>query len=594
MTDSNHALPIDPAALSLAMRGIAKECQYFLSTYWAGQLARAGKPVDPLGVISTLQALSAQWLAHPTVLMRAQTDVWTQSWQLWSQFNQRLWGLPATSPVAAMAPGDRRFRDPHWQDHPFFDFVKQTYLVAASALFKLTAETPGLDTKTAQKAAFYVRQFADALAPSNFIATNPEVLRVTVETQGQNLVRGLRHLIEDFDPAEGQLRPRMVAGDGFEVGRNLATAPGKVVFQNELIQLLQYAPTTAVVKRRPLLIVPPWINKFYILDLQPRNSFIRWAVAEGHTVFVISWVNPGAELRDKDFEDYAVGGPLAALDAIRAITSEAEVNLIGYCIGGTLLGATLAHLRALGDSRVSSATFFTTLLDFSDVGDLSVFIDEAQITHLEQVMQAQGFLEGRAMSNAFNLIRANDLIWSFVVNNYLLGRAPAAFDLLYWNADSTRMPARLHSTYLRRMYLENALREPGGITLLGEPVDLGRIDVPACFVSALDDHIAPWKTTFSGAGLLGGEVSFLLGKAGHVAGIINPPGPKAYDHYVGPAVDTLTAEEWLSNATLRSGSWWESWSKWIDRFSGGEVPARTLGEGLEEAPGSYVRQRDTT
>jgi len=586
--------PPDPAALARTMAGIAGECQRALNAYWTGQLARAGSSPDPLGVLPTMRALSSHWLANPNAILRAQTNLWHQYWSLWQHFTQRLWGLQPP-PVAAPPAGDRRFRDSEWRDNPFFDFVKQSYLIAASALFKLTDDTPGLDDKTAQKAAFYVRQFADALAPSNFVATNPEVLRATLDSGGRNLIDGLRHLLEDFDPAEGRVKPRMVDGSGFELGRNIATTPGKVVFQNELLQLLQYAPSTPSVKRRPLLIVPPWINKFYVLDLQARNSFIRWSVAQGHTVFVISWINPGPELRDRDFEDYVFSGPLAALDAIRDATGEASVNIIGYCIGGTLLGAALAYLRAQGDTRVASATFFTALLDFSDVGDIGVFIDDAQIAHIEKEMQTRGYLDGQEMSTAFNMIRANDLIWSFVVNNYLLGREPAAFDLLYWNSDSTRMPACMHSTYLRRMYRDNALREPGGITLRGVPIDLRKIDIPTCFVSALEDHIAPWQTTFIGAGLLGGNVTFLLGKAGHVAGIINPPGPKAYGHYTGPQVGKLTGEQWLAQATLQDGSWWEAWARWVEQFAGGEVPARVPGSGqlkaLEDAPGSYVRQR---
>ncbi|MGD9603648.1 MAG: PHA/PHB synthase family protein [Gammaproteobacteria bacterium] len=592
---SQRASPPDPAALTRTMAGIADECQRFLNAYWASHLTRASGNPDPLGVLPALQALMLQWVANPTSMMRAQQALWQQYLALWQHFQQRLLGeVPA--PVAEPAPGDRRFRDAEWRENPFFDFVKQSYLIAASTLFRLAEETPGMDAKTAQKAAFYVRQFADAFAPSNFVTTNPEVLRATLDSGGRNLIDGLRHLLEDFDPAAGRVKPRMVDGSGFELGRNIATTSGKVVFQNELMQLLQYAPATPTVKRRPLLIIPPWINKFYILDLQAKNSFIRWATARGHTVFVISWVNPGPELRDRDFEDYVFSGPLAALDAIRDATGEREVNVIGYCIGGTLLGATLAYLRARGDTRVASATFFTALLDFSDVGDLGVFIDDAQIAHIEREMDTRGYLDGQEMSTAFNLIRANDLIWSFVVNNYLLGRDPAAFDLLYWNSDSTRMPARMHSTYLRRMYRDNALREPGGITLRGVPVDLAKIDLPACFVSAVEDHIAPWKTTFVGAGLLRGDVTFLLGKAGHVAGIINPPGPKAYGHYTGPQVGTLTADEWFAQATPHAGSWWETWAAWVERFAGGEVPAREPGGGklkaLEDAPGSYVRKRD--
>ena len=593
MTEKRPVAPVDPAALANTMSSISGECQRFLNQYWAGQLARTNTAPDPLGVIPALQTLYQQWLSHPDSLARAQANLFQQYLGLWQNFAQRLWGLK-TEPMVAPAPGDKRFRDSEWQTNPFFDFVKQSYLIAANAMVKMSAETPDLDPHVARKAAFYVRQFADALAPTNFVATNPEVLRTTLESGGRNLVDGLRHLLEDFDPVHGTVKPRMVDDSQFELGENVATSPGKVVFRNELMEIIQYAPSTERVKRRPLLIIPPWINKFYILDLQPKNSFIKWAVAQGHSVFVISWVNPGPELKDKDFEDYVFGGPLAALDALEEITGESSFNVIGYCIGGTLLGATLARLRAHGDTRVASATFFTALLDFSEVGDLSVFIDDEQIRNIEATTGARGFLEGREMAAAFNMIRANDLIWSFVVNNYLLGRAPAAFDLLFWNSDSTRMPARMLSTYLRRMYRDNALREPGGISIQGEPVDLRRIDIPVCFVSAVEDHIAPWKSTYLGAQVLKGPVDFILGKAGHVAGIINPPGPRAYDHYTGARVGKDSPEAWLEAATLQKGSWWDTWAKWIDKHSGGEVAARTpggKGKTLGDAPGSYVRVR---
>lgn len=594
MKTSAPPVVIEPEALTQAMGGIAEETRRFLDHYWQGQIARSAQAPDPLGVMPALQALQQQWLQHPEAVAKAQAGFMQQYLELWQSFAQRLWGL-APAPIVTPAPGDKRFKDQEWQANPFFDFVKQSYLIGANALVKMVADTPGMDEKTARKAAFYVRQFSDALAPTNFIATNPEVLRTTVESGGRNLIEGLKHLLEDFDPTKGVVKPRMVDGSGFELGQNIGATPGKVIFRNEMMELLQFDPTTPTVRKRPLLIMPPWINKFYVLDLQPKNSFIRWAVNQGHTVFVISWVNPGPEMKDKDFEDYVFAGPLAALDAIEKATGETSFNIIGYCIGGTLLGAALAWLCAQGDTRIASATFFTALLDFSDVGDLGVFIDEEQLTALEETLQTRGYLDGSEMAAAFNLIRANDLIWSFVVNNYLLGRAPAAFDLLFWNSDSTRLPAKMLSTYLRKMYMENALRQPGGISLRGEPVDLGCVDIPACFVSAVEDHIAPWKSTFLGAQALASNVHFILGKAGHVAGIINPPGPKAYDHYTGPAIHGLKPEEWLAKASLQKGSWWEAWDKWVAQYADGEVPARHPGDGklvpLGDAPGTYVRIR---
>ena len=341
--------------------------------------------------------------------------------------------------------------------------------------------------------------------------------------------------------------------------------------------------------------MPPWINKYYILDLQPRNSLIKWAVDQGLTVFVISWVNPDERLAEKDFDDYVREGPLAALDAIEAATGERSINAIGYCLGGTLLAATLALMQARGDDRIHAATFFTAMLDFAAPGDLGVFIDEDQIKTLEQTMHERGYLDGAEMATTFNMLRANDLIWSFVVNNYLLGKQPVAFDLLYWNSDSTRMPARMHSTYLRKMYLENAFCKPGGISVDGTPIDLRQVSIPTCFISAVEDHIAPWKSTFAGATLFSGPVDFILSKAGHIAGIVNPPGPRQYGHYTGPTPRGLTADEWLAQATNYDESWWPKWASWIGALSGEQVPARIPGSGqlqvIEDAPGSYVSQR---
>jgi polyhydroxyalkanoate synthase len=548
---------------------------------------------DPMGIFASFQMLGLKLLGDPMPLWRAHLEAARQGMAAWQHAVERTFGVARET--GADGAGDRRFRDPEWQANPLFEFIRSTYQIYADALLKLALDADGLDDKTAKKVEFYTRQFIDAMAPTNFALTNPEVLRATVESGGANLVDGLRHFLEDIDPATGQLRTRMVDKTGFRLGENIAASPGAVVFQNELMQLIQYTPSTARVRRRPLLITPPWINKFYVLDLQPRNSFIRWAVERGHTVFVISWVNPDASLRDKDFEDYMLEGPIAALDAIEQATGEREINAIGYCIGGTLLGATLAWLRARGDTRIQCATFFTAMLDFAEPGDLGVFIDEQQISHLEQTMARSGYLDGKEMASTFNLLRANDLIWSFVVNNYLLGKNPAPFDLLFWNSDSTRMPACMHSTYLRNMYQENLLCQPGGMTLVGTPIDLRAIDIPTCFVSTIEDHIAPWKSTYRGAQVLGGEVSFILGRAGHVAGIINPPGPRAYGHFIGPAPRAQTADEWLAAAQPLADSWWTTWDEWVVQHAGGEVAAREPGAGalpaLEPAPGSYVKRR---
>ncbi|MBI5614681.1 MAG: class I poly(R)-hydroxyalkanoic acid synthase [Gammaproteobacteria bacterium] len=594
MAENESQAPFDPVDLAKAVMQVAQQTQHTLLEF-ANQRHAAPVNPDPLGVLPVFQTFLMKLMGDPAAIFEAQMNAWTEYLRIWQQTARHFAG--ADAPDALATPkGDRRFRDPQWTENPFFDYLKQVYLLVAETVMQLVSRgKAGLDPKTAHKLEFYSRQIVDALAPNNFLMTNPEVIRKTLETGGSNLVHGLQNFLRDIDPKNGSLHVKMVDTAAFELGRNIATTRGAVVFQNDLMQLIQFEPATREVYRRPLLITPPWINKFYILDLQPRNSFIKWAVDRGYTVFVVSWVNPGAELAEKDFENYVFEGPLAALDAIEKATGERDINCIGYCIGGTLLGTALAYLRATGDTRVQSATFFTSLLDFSDVGDIGVFVDEEQVSHLEDEMNERGFLDGSEMASAFNMIRANDLIWSFVINNYLLGKDPAAFDLLFWNADSTRMPARMHSTYLRKMYLQNALREPGGLVIGDEPIDLRKIDVPACFVSTVEDHIAPWKTTYLGAQLLSGPVEFLLGKAGHVAGIVNPPGPKQYGHFTGPAPVGLTSEQWLARATAQEGSWWLRWAEFIERFAGDKVPARIPGTGtlpiIEPAPGSYVKVR---
>jgi len=419
------------------------------------------------------------------------------------------------------------------------------------------------------------------------------VLQTTIETGGENLLRGLTNLLDDLERGRGQLAVTMTDLKAFRLGESVAATPGKVIFQNELMQLIQYAPSTPEVKRRPLVIVPPWINKFYVLDLRPKNSFIKWAVDQGHTVFVISWVNPDRRLAHKRFEDYMLEGPLAALTAIEAAAGEREVNAIGYCLGGTLLAATLAYLAAQNDDRIRSATYLGTLVDFTDVGDMAVFIDEEQLAVLEKRMRRRGYLEGRDMALAFNMLRANDLIWSFVISNYLLGKQPIPFDLLYWNADSTRMPATMHSFYLRNMYHENRLAIPGGISLAGVPIDLRRIETPTFILSTREDHIAPWQSTYAATRLYQGPIKFVLADSGHIAGMISPPGSK-YGHWQNTNLPKTPAE-WFETASLVKSSWWPTWEEWISGHSGGSVKAREPGGGLsqpiEDAPGSYVRAR---
>jgi len=545
---------------------------------------------DELGIAKAYMDLYSRMLMDPSALTAATINFWIDSMRLWQSAWLRMLGQEP-APVAQPAKGDARFRDEQWSDNFLFDYIKQSYLIAARHIQHAVAGVQGLPEDSQKKVAFFTRQYVDALAPSNFAATNPQVLRETLATGGQNLVKGLANLLADIEKGDGQLRISMTDESAFQLGRNVATTPGRVVFQNDLLQLIQYAPTTGTVFRRPLLIIPPWINKYYILDLRESNSFIRWAVGQGHTVFVVSWVNPDARLAQKGFDDYLTEGAVAAMDEVMRATGEDRLNVIGYCLGGTLLGCTLAWLAAKGDARVASATFFVSLLDFSQPGELGVFIDEQQVANLERRMNERGFLEGSEMASTFNLLRANDLVWSFVVNNYLLGKDPFPFDLLYWNSDSTRMPARMHSFYLRNMYIKNLLGVPGGIELAGVPIDLSRAKAPAYFISTAEDHIAPWQTTYRGARYLGGPVRFVLGGSGHIAGIVNPPSAKKYHYWTNDDFPS-TPEDWYEGATQHPGSWWEDWQRWIAAHNGDErVPARTPASAIEDAPGSYAMLR---
>jgi polyhydroxyalkanoate synthase subunit PhaC len=531
--------------------------------------------------------------ADPSGMVSAQMEYWRDISTLWQRMGQRALGLDV-EPVVSPERSDRRFKDEAWTENPIFDFIKQSYLLSSRHLASTVPQSEGDDDKRAQQLEFHTRQFVDAMSPSNFVATNPEVLRETVASGGQNLVDGLRNLLSDLKRGNGQLRIKMTDLDKFKVGENIGTSAGKVVYETPLMQLIQYSPTTPQVYTRPILIMPPWINKFYILDLQPKNSFIRWAVEQGHTVFVISWVNPGSELAEKSFDDYLTEGSLAALDAIAEATGVKDVNLVGYCLGGTLLACTLAHLAAKGDKRAKSATYFASLADFSNPGELGLFIDEEHISVIESQMEKDGYLDGATMATTFNSLRANDLIWSFVVNNYLMGKEPLPFDLLYWNSDSTRMPRAMHSFYLRQMYLENRLMQPGGISLLGTPIDLRQITTPTYIVSTKDDHIAPWKSTYSVTQLYGGSTRFVLGGSGHIAGIINPPSANKYGHWINSELPP-TPDEWLEGATQKDGSWWTDWQKWVRRYGGKKVASRTPGDGklepIEDTPGRYVLVR---
>ena len=552
-----------------------------------------GSAMEPLRriLLPPFVELVRSILRDPRGLIEAQTQLWQGQMALMGATAQRLLGNPV-APVIEPRRGDRRFRDAAWTESVAFDFIKQSYLLVAQYVQTVMKGGQDIDREDAARAAFYAGQVVDAMAPTNFPMINPEVLRATVESGGQNLIRGLRNLLADLERGRGSLRATVTDRSAFTVGDNIACTPGKVVYQNDLIQLIQYAPSTDTVFERPLLFVPPWINKFYVLDLQPKNSLVKWAVDQGHTVFMISWVNPDERLRHKGFESYISEGILDALSAIERATGERQVNVVAYCIGGILMGAALAHMAATRDDRVASSTMLTTLYDFTDVGEVSVFIGEREIAYLESVMEDKGYFEGERMASSFSTIRANDLVWNVLIQNYLLGRDPVPFDMLYWADDNTRMPARMHSFYLRNMYLHNRLREPGGITLLDTPLDLGKIDVPTYFLSTANDHIAPWKSTYRGSTLLGGPVKFVLGGSGHIAGVINPAGSSKYGYWTGDSLPT-EPDRWLEKAQKHQGSWWPDWHTWLEPHTGARVPRRTPGDGelepIEDAPGSYVR-----
>ncbi len=585
----------DPALVGRSMADIAERSQRLVAD-WLKRQPQEEHEVDPLNIGSAFMEMTARLMANPARIMQAQIGFWQDYMTLWQNTARRIMGMPS-EPVIDASATDRRFKDDAWRENEVFDFIKQSYLLSARYVQDVVTHVDGLDPKTAQKVDFYARQFIDAMSPSNFLLTNPEVLRKTAETGGENLLKGLSNLLTDLEAGKGKLHIKMTDMDAFKLGQNIGVSPGKVVFQNDLMQLIQYSPSTDKVLKRPLLIAPPWINKFYILDLRPRNSFVRWAVAQGHTVFMISWVNPDEHLAEKGFEDYMQEGYLAALDAIEQATGEREVDAIGYCLGGTLLASTLAYMATKQDDRIKTATFFVTMMDFQEAGELGVFIDEEQLQALEEKMNKRGYLEGSEMATTFNMLRANDLIWSFVVNNYLLGNEPFPFDLLYWNSNSTRMPARMHSFYLRKMYQENLLAQPGGISLSGVPIDLRKIKTPAYFLSTREDHIAPWKSTYRGTQLLSGPKQFVLAASGHIAGVVNPPESGKYSHWINEALPP-DPEAWLAGGTEMAGSWWPDWHRWVGAQGSKEmVPARVPGDGklkaIEDAPGSYVQVKQS-
>jgi polyhydroxyalkanoate synthase len=561
-----------------------------LRQFWQANPCSRVVPLDPAEIFRAFQVMWFDALANPGPAWSNALDFVQKYTQILTGTTLKCWGSDGDiPPVVEPAKGDKRFSAPDWQLNPLFDFLKQSYLLVATTLLQAASEKEGLTVKQQRKLVFYVRQFLDAISPTNTLFTNPQVLHETMQSGGQNLIRGMEHLTRDIQA--GQVK--MTDTDAFCPGRNLATTPGQVVYRNKLIELIQYAPSTEKVYAIPLLLLPPWINKYYILDMQSQNSLIKFLVEQGYTVFVVSWKNPDASMEETNFEDYLTLGLIAALDVIKEITSAPQINAVGYCIGGTLLATALSYLTARGDTTINAATFLVTLLDFSEVGESCVFLDEPQIEAIEEQMMQHGYLDSRAMASMFNMLRANDLIWSNIINNYLMGKEPAAFDLLYWNNDGTRMARAAHAFYLRNTYLENNLIKPNKIVLRDIPIDLSRIRQDIYAVGTQQDHIVPWQSAWRISQLVSGSVRFVLAGSGHIAGVISPP-HKERSYWINEK-DTETAEQWLEGAEQSQGSWWTDWGKWLSSRSGEQVPAPSMGCAthlpITPAPGVYVLEK---
>lgn len=553
-------------------------------------------PIDPLAVQQASAELWGHYMRHPSRLVEMQLKYAEDMSNLWQESARKFMGEGPQTICTGPPSGDRRFRDPVWHENPGFDFLRQSYLMTRDWIQGALNDAHELSEDDRRKLEFYTRQFLDALAPNNFALTNPEVIRETLRTGGDNLIKGMQNLIEDMKRGQGELKISTTKYSTFKLGHNLAPTPGKVVFRNRLVELIQYTPTTRTVHEIPMLIISPWINKYYILDLTSEKSLVKFALDQGFSVFMVSWINPDQNYADILFDDYMRDGLLAALDVVEDVTKSKTTNVVGYCIGGTLTAMTLAWLkRKKQGARIHSATFLTTLLDFEKSGDMKVFIDEKQLDELETHMKRQGFLEAAALQKTFSILRANDMIWSFVINNYMMGREPFPFDILYWNEDSTNLPAAFHSYYLRHMYLRNDLIKPDKLTINGAKIDLSLIDVPLYFLSTREDHIAPWKATFDGARRLAHankHVRFTLAASGHVAGVVNPPASGKYGYWTNKKI-AGSADHWLHDATYTDGSWWNDWAKWIKTRAGTKktapkVQGNAKYKPLCDAPGIYV------
>ncbi len=582
----------DPDAFAMNMAKMVEQAGHAASAWVKPR--ESGEKQDAVSeqatdMVKTFSKVTEYWLADPSRALEAQTQLFSRFMGVWADSLKKISGEKVGPEPGA---NDKRFADEDWSKQAFFSFLKQTYVVTSDWAESLIKNADGLEPHIRHKAEFYVRQIASALSPSNFVLTNPELLRETVASNGENLVRGVKMLAEDIAAGKGDLRLRQTDTERFKVGVDLATTPGKVVARSDVAEIIQYEPATPSVLKRPLLICPPWINKFYILDLNPDKSFIKWCVDRGLTVFVISWVNPSTPHATKGWEHYIREGLQFALDAIEAETGEKQVNAIGYCVGGTLLAAAMALFAQEGEKRIKSATLFTTQVDFTHAGDLKVFVDEDQIKAIEASMATTGYLDGTKMASAFNMLRSSELIWPYVVNNYIKGKAPTAFDLLFWNADSTRMSAANHSYYLRNCYLENSLAK-GEMQLADKTLNLADIKAPIFNLAAKEDHIAPARSAFEGSKLFGGDVKFVLSGSGHIAGVVNPPAKNKYQFWTGGKADGRF-EDWLSSAGETPGSWWPYWLEWIKGLAGETIKSKPVGQpnpNLGNAPGSYVLER---
>jgi polyhydroxyalkanoate synthase len=550
--------------------------------------------LSPFSIWEGMFKMATGSVAAMANAQRASIEAAMRSLQLMTNSYARLWGQPTEEVI----PADKRFSDDAWRENLAFDLIKQAYLITAQWMVDVADGLEELDPALHQRAVFYTKQFADALSPTNFAATNPEVIQETIRTGGANLVEGMQNLIADMQ--KGHIS--QVPDDAFQVGKDLASTPGKVVYRNKLIELIQYAPTTDTVYATPILVIPPWINKYYVMDLSPDNSMYRYLVESGFSLFTISWRNPDGSLRDLDMEDYMALGPLDALRAIKEITGAERVNMVGYCLGGIMLQVTLAYMAAVGDETANSATYFATHQDFSDVGDIAVFISDPEVRFLDWLMSLSGgYLDGRNMAATFNTLRANDLLWHYVINNYLLGKEPPEFDLLYWNNDGTRVPQKVHMFLLRNFFLVNNLSKPSGLTMKGVGIDVGRLATPTYTVAARGDHIVPWKGAFKMREMVGGPVRLVLAESGHIAGIINPPAQNKRGYWINEEMGTTNRvkefdpEAWLEGATHHKGSWWVDWVPWLEERSGDRVSPPTMGDDqfapIMDAPGSYVLER---